>query len=653
MIFNLSIKRENTLGLRLAIFLTFSFLITSIRCRAQQLEMSLEWICSTTNTADFQIRLTNTDTVPITFNALIIRGIHASNLTMGTITWIALNDNTIPEWLNWPNTGTINLPYISSQSKLNFSSSTGIFTSATAQAIPSGAGIVVGTFRMSTTTTWVPNSNFGFVWEATSGGVVAYVNGASTVTNILQYIGSSGQYCSQCLTVTASSAQPLNLSAPSIQVNQSLCSGSTVSDLSAIPLYISPQIASILWYDNPTGGTALNPTTLLSNGTYYASQLVNGCESATREATIVSITPSTTNTTQISACGTYTWANNGQTYTASGTYSGTTSNCVSETLNLTITQSTTNTTPISACGTYTWANNGQTYTASGTYSGTTSNCVSETLDLTITPSTTNTTPISACGTYTWANNGQTYTASGTYSGTTSNCVSETLNLTITPSTTNTTPISTCETYTWANNGQTYTTSGIYSGTTVNCVTQVINLTITPNSESTISVSACGVYAWYGQTYTTSGIYSNTNSNCFTEILDLTITPSSTNTTTIVSPSSFTWGNTGITYTSSGFYMGSTVNCVTQYLDLTINSSGISEEEMVLFSLYPNPVSEALTIDFNGVSNEEYLIVDNFGSVVKIGVLENMSTEISVSELSAGLYYFKIEGTKPRKFSKIN
>ncbi|NBW30694.1 MAG: hypothetical protein EBR35_05480, partial [Flavobacteriales bacterium] len=531
MIFNLSIKRENTLGLRLAIFLTFSFLITSIRCRAQQLEMSLEWICSTTNTADFQIRLTNTDTVPITFNALIIRGIHASNLTTGTITWIALNDNTIPEWLNWPNTGTTNLPYISSQRKLNFSSSTGIFTSATAQAIPSGAGIVVGTFRMSTTTTWVPNSNFDFVWEAISGGVVAYVNGASTVTNILQYIGSSGQYCSQCLTVTASSAQPLNLSAPTIQANQSFCSAATVSDLSAIPLYISPQIASILWYDNPTGGTALNPTTLLSNGTYYASQLVNGCESATREATIVSITPSTTNTTQISACGTYTWANNGQ-----------------------------------------------TYTASGTYTGITANCVIETLDLSITPSTTNTTPISACGTYTWANNGQTYTASGTYSGTTSNCVSETLNLTITPSTTNTTPISSCGTYTWANNGQTYTTSGIYSGTSVNCVTQVINLTITPNSESTISVSACGVYAWNGQTYTTSGIYSNTNANCFTEILDLTITPSSTNTTTIVSPSSFTWGNTGITYTSSGFYMGSTVNCVTQYLDLTINSSGISEEE---------------------------------------------------------------------------
>ena len=511
MIFNLSIKRENTLGLRLAIFLTFSLLITSFRCRAQQLEMSLEWICSTTNTADFQIRLTNTDTVPITFNALIIRGIHASNLTTGTITWIALNDNTIPEWLNWPNTGTNNLPYISSQSKLNFSSSTGIFTSATAQAIPSGAGIVMGTFRISTTTTWVPNSDFDFVWEATSGGVVVYVNGASTVTNILQYIGSSGQYCSQCLTVTASSAQPLNLSAPTIPANQSFCSDATVSDLSAIPLYIIPQIASILWYDNPTGGTALNPTTLLSNGTYYASQMVNGCESATREATIVSITPSTTNTSPISACGTYTWANNGQTYTASGTYTGITANCVTETLNLTITPSTTNTTPINTCGTYTWPDNGQTYTASGTYSGTTANCVTETLNLTITPGTTNTTPISACGTYTWADNGQTYTASGTYSGTTANCVTETLDLTITPSTTNTTPISACGTYTWANNGQTYTSSGTYTGILSNCVIETLNLTITPSTINTTPISACGTYTWAnkGQTYTASGTYSGT------------------------------------------------------------------------------------------------------------------------------------------------
>ena len=191
----------------------------------------------------------------------------------------------------------------------------------------------------------------------------------------------------------------------------------------------------------------------------------------------LTITPNSTNTTPISACGTYTWLNNGQTYTASGTYTGTTTNCVTQTIDLTIIPSTINTTPIGACGTYTWTNNGQTYTASGTYSGTTTNCITETLNLTITPSTTNTTPISACGTYTWANNGQTYTTSGVFNGTTSNCITQVLNLSITPNSTFTTTISECDSYTWLNNGQTYTASGIFNGTTINCVLQVLNLVV--------------------------------------------------------------------------------------------------------------------------------------------------------------------------------
>ncbi|NBP75806.1 MAG: hypothetical protein EBU61_07225, partial [Crocinitomicaceae bacterium] len=116
--------------------------------------MDMEWLSSTSSSADFQIRLTNTGSIPVKFNALIIRGAHSPSITTGTITWKALNNNTLPGWLNWPNTGTTNLPYISSQRKLNFSSSTGIFTSATAQAIPSGSGVVMGTFRMSTTTNW-------------------------------------------------------------------------------------------------------------------------------------------------------------------------------------------------------------------------------------------------------------------------------------------------------------------------------------------------------------------------------------------------------------------------------------------------------------------------------------------------------------------
>ena len=177
------------------------------------IKMDMEWLSSTVNTADFQIRLTNTGSSIVKFHSLIIRGVHAANLTTGNVSWVALNNNTIPAWLSWPQI-TIDLPYIVSSRKLNFSSNTGIFTSATAPTIPSGTGVIIGTFRVSTSTTWVPNSNFGFVWEATSGGINGYVNGATTVTNIQHYGASGGQICGQCLTVTASGAQPLNPPTP-------------------------------------------------------------------------------------------------------------------------------------------------------------------------------------------------------------------------------------------------------------------------------------------------------------------------------------------------------------------------------------------------------------------------------------------------------
>jgi gliding motility-associated-like protein len=98
-------------------------------------------------------------------------------------------------------------------------------------------------------------------------------------------------------------------------------------------------------------------------------------------------------------------------------------------LDLTITASSTNTTTASACDSYVW--NGTSYTASGVYTGTTANCITESLDLTITASSTNTTTASACDSYVW--NGTSYTASGVYTGTTANCVTEALNLTINPS----------------------------------------------------------------------------------------------------------------------------------------------------------------------------------------------------------------------------
>ena len=179
-------------------------------------KMDMEWLSSTTNTADFQIRLTNTGTSVVKLNALIIRGVHSPKITTGTITWKALNDNTDPSWLGWPKKGTTNLPYISGQRKLNFSSATNIFTNETSPIIPTGTGVVVGTFRVSTSTTWNPNSNFGFVWEMTTGGVVGYVNFETQSSTTSQPVGFvhygsiTSNAIGKSLTVTAPSVQLLN-----------------------------------------------------------------------------------------------------------------------------------------------------------------------------------------------------------------------------------------------------------------------------------------------------------------------------------------------------------------------------------------------------------------------------------------------------------
>ena len=178
-------------------------------------KMDMEWLGSTTNTADFQIRLTSTGKTAVKLNALIIRGVHAPKITTGTITWKALNNNTDPSWLGLPKV-TTNLPYISGQRKLNFSSATNIFTNETAPIIPTGDGVVVGTFRVSTSTTWNPNTDFGFTWEMTTGGVVGYVNfdkpstTSTSPVGFLHYGSITSNSIGKCLTVTSPSIQALN-----------------------------------------------------------------------------------------------------------------------------------------------------------------------------------------------------------------------------------------------------------------------------------------------------------------------------------------------------------------------------------------------------------------------------------------------------------
>ena len=87
---------------------------------------------------------------------------------------------------------------------------------------------------------------------------------------------------------------------PPVAVNQGFCNNSnaTLADMVVTG-------TEIKWYDAVSGGNLLPLTTVVTNGTtYYASQTVKGCESASRTAVQVSLyAPVLLTTTQLDVCG--------------------------------------------------------------------------------------------------------------------------------------------------------------------------------------------------------------------------------------------------------------------------------------------------------------------------------------------------------------
>jgi len=199
-----------------------------------------------------------------------------------------------------------------------------------------------------------------------------------------------------------------------------------------------------------SGGTG-NKTILVNNaamatsygaGTYTITATdEKGC---TASSVLVITEPSAlSSTSSATACNTYLWTANNASYTTSGTYTHTlvsSTSCDSVvTLNLVVNASSPHAPQVvTACGTYIWPVNGQSYASTGAYTATYTNAngcdSSYTLNLTVNSNTSSLTNITANNTYTWAVNGATYTTTGVYTATYFNsggCVhTATLNLTI-------------------------------------------------------------------------------------------------------------------------------------------------------------------------------------------------------------------------------
>ncbi|MCH2024016.1 MAG: hypothetical protein MK207_16195, partial [Saprospiraceae bacterium] len=352
-----------------------------------------------------------------------------------------------------------------------------------------------------------------------------------------------------------------------------------------------------------------------TQGGIYTSVSTNAAGCPHTETLYLTINYSTSNSTTIDSCISYTWPVDGQTYLQSGIYYSFTTNAAgcpdTEILNLTISNHSTNTTYIDYCDSYTWPLDSQTYTQSGTFYVHTllpNGCYhNEILHLTINYSTSNTTTHIACDSFTWPVDGQTYTQNGTYihlSTNASGCPhTETLHLTINYSTSNTTYQTSCDSFTWSVNGQTYTQTGTYTDVSTNAAgcphTETLYLTINNSIFNVTTHTACDSFTWSvnGQTYTQGGIYTSVSTNAagcqHIEELVLTIYPSSYHTFSIDTCYSYTWID-GNTYTQSGVYTyvyNNGYGCAqTMTLHLTINNSTSNTTYQTACDSYTWPVN---------------------------------------------------------------
>lgn len=125
-------------------------------------------------------------------------------------------------------------------------------------------------------------------WYDTPTGGTALATGNSFITPTLTntttyYVDATYNGCTT-LSRTAVTATVQKTAAPTDNNLQTFCDldNATIADLSVTGL-------DVLWYDVPTGGTALSTSEILTTKTYYATQTELGCESIDRLAIDVTV----------------------------------------------------------------------------------------------------------------------------------------------------------------------------------------------------------------------------------------------------------------------------------------------------------------------------------------------------------------------------
>ena len=307
------------------------------------------------------------------------------------------------------------------------------------------------------------------------------------------------------------------------------------------------------------------------------------------------------------------------------------------------------------------------------------------IDLTVKHSSVSSITETACNTYT-APDGIIYTTSGIKTAVIPNisgCDSTiTIDLTIAQSTGSSITESVCNTYT-APDGAVYTSSGIETAVISNIAgcdsTITINLTVNQITVSSITASACNSYtAPDGAVYNTGGIRSAVipNASGCDSIITIDLTVNTVDVSLTVndpviyvndSGATIQWLNCDNAYSiipndTSQIYTapvnGTYAALITQGICsdtsacIVIINAGIASNERNGISVYPNPVSDELTIEIkghNGISS--YKIINSLGQTIIQGYLSDKAV-IPTHLFAPGVYFIKLDAGNSLIFEKI-
>lgn len=332
---------------------------------------------------------------------------------------------------------------------------------------------------------------------------------------------------------------------------------------------------------------------------------------------------------------------------------------------------------VTECGAYTVPSNDTTYTVSGIYTDTLINsngCDSIlTIDVTILPLSYDTISEVICDSYTSPSGSYNWTTSGIYTDTLTNALGcdsiVTINLTVNHPTYDTIVESACISY-LAPDSSVFSISGMYDVIIPNangCDSLIhIDLTVSQPTTSTITETACNSYmAPDGAVYTSGGTHTAVipNANGCDSTITINLTIEQMDTTVSYSGGTLTANQTGVTYqwidcstmnpiagaTSQSFTPSTngayTVNLNGTICDInsgchTVSDLGIDEFGQLNLVLFPNPVSDELSIVNTSGEKLTVELYDNTGKLLQTVVSSETTFKIGMQEMAVGIYQLK-------------